>query len=82
VEPDRAPHVQLHTVNWRGRPLTTLRTIVDLISASLTNAGLSVRAAYDPSGYPTGVKVTDSQLAAVPVTPHDFHGEWSYMTAQ
>jgi hypothetical protein len=46
------------TMNWRGRPLTTLRTIVELISASSTNAGPSVRAAYDPSGYPTGVKVT------------------------
>jgi hypothetical protein len=25
--------------------------------------------------YPTGLKVTDKQLAAVPLTKHDFHGD-------
>ena len=29
-------------------------------------------------GYPTGVKISDTELAAVPINPHDFHGEWSY----
>ncbi|MFN0091460.1 MAG: ISAzo13-like element transposase-related protein, partial [Acidimicrobiales bacterium] len=30
------------------------------------------------SHYPTGIKITDKQLAAVPLTPHDFHGDWNY----
>jgi len=66
------------TMNWRGRPLTSLRTIVELISATTTGAGLTVQAAYDPNWYPTGVKVSNAELAAVPVQPHDFHGEWNY----
>ena len=66
------------TINWRGRPLTTLRTIVELIAATTTDTGLSVQAAYDPNWYPTGVKISDADLAAVPLHPHDFHGEWNY----
>ena len=66
------------TMNWRGRPLTTLRTIVELISATTTDTGLSVQAAHDPNWYPKGVKITDSELAAVPLDPHDWHGEWNY----
>ncbi len=66
------------TMNWRGRPLTTVRTIIELISATSTTTGLSIQAAYDPGWYATGVKITDKQLAAVPLHPHDFHGEWNY----
>ncbi len=66
------------TMNWRGRPLTTLRTIIDLISATTTKTGLTIQADYDPNWYPTGVKITNKQLAAVPLDPHEFHGEWNY----
>ncbi|MGH9893147.1 MAG: ISAzo13 family transposase [bacterium] len=70
------------SINWRGRPLTDIRTIVDLIAATTTTSGLTVGAAYDPEWYPTGVKITDKQLAAVPLTPHEWHGEWNYTIAQ
>jgi transposase len=71
------------TMNWRGRPLTSLRTIIELISATATSTGLTIQAAYDPTVYPTGVQVTDRQLASVPLHPHDWHGEWNYtITAQ
>ena len=66
------------TINWRGRPLTTMRTIIELISATSTSTGLSVSAEYDPNWYPKGVKITDRQLAALPLVPHEFHGEWNY----
>ena len=66
------------TMNWRGRPLTDLRTIVELIAATTTNTGLTVQAAYDPNWYPTGVKISDAEFAAIPLDPHDFHGEWNY----
>jgi transposase len=71
------------TMNWRGRPLTSLRTIIELISATTTTTGLTIQADYDPNWYPTGVKITKKQLAAVPLAPHEFHGEWNYtVTAQ
>jgi hypothetical protein len=71
------------TMNWRGRPLTSLRIIIELISATTTATGLTIQAGYDPNWYPTKVKITNKQLAAVPLEPHEFHGEWNYtITAQ
>jgi hypothetical protein len=71
------------TMNWRGRPLASLRTIVELISATTTTTGLTIQAADDPNWYPTGVKVTNAELADVPLVPHDWHGDWNYtITAQ
>lgn len=66
------------TMNWRGRPLVSYRTIVELISATTTTKGLKVRAERDVEYYETGVKITDDELAGVPLTPHDWHGEWNY----
>ncbi len=66
------------TLNWRGKPLTSVRTIIELISATATSTGLTIQADYDPSWYPKGVKISDQQLAALPLRPHDFHGEWNY----
>jgi len=66
------------TINWRGKPLRSYRTIVQLIAATTTDTGLKVRALLDEAKYPKGVKVTDVQLAAVNLTPHTFHGDWNY----
>ncbi len=66
------------TMNWRGRPLTSLEVIVDLIGATTTKQGLKVHAERDLGSYPKGVKVTDAELAAIILKAHDFHGEWNY----
>jgi transposase len=66
------------SMNWRGRPLTSHRVVVDLIANTTTRSGLKVRARLDQGYYPTGVKVSDKQLASVPITKHKFHGDWNY----
>ncbi len=66
------------SMNWRGRPLTSHEVIVELIAATTTRTGLTVRAELDEGTYPKGVKVTDDELAALPIVRHDFHGEWNY----
>lgn len=66
------------TTNWRGRPLVTLRTIIELISATTTSTGLTIQARYDPNLYTTGIRITDAELAVLPIAPHDWHGEWNY----
>jgi DNA-binding XRE family transcriptional regulator len=66
------------TMNWRGRPLTSHDVIVSTIAATTTRAGLTVRAGLDPGSYPEGVKVTDEQMAALPLDRHDWHGDWNY----
>ncbi|GAA1837767.1 hypothetical protein GCM10009682_63240 [Luedemannella flava] len=66
------------TSNWRGRPLTSHEVIVETIAATTTRTGLRVRAALDTGHYPTGVKVSDAQMAVLPITRHAFHGDWNY----
>ena len=66
------------TMNWRGRPLTSHDVIVSAIAATTTRAGLTVRAELDPGSYPEGVKVSDEQMAALPIDRHDWHGDWNY----
>ena len=66
------------TLNWRGRPLTTYQTIVNLISRTTTRTGLTVRCELDPRDYPTKIKLTDAQKEAIPIERHAFHGDWNY----
>ena len=66
------------TQNWRGKPLVSVQTIVQLIAATTTRGGLSVRCGIDPACYPSGIKVPDSDMAAILLAPHEFHGEWNY----
>ena len=70
------------SMNWRGRSLTDIRTIVELIGSTKTKTGLSIQALYDPNWYPTGEKITDADYATIPLTPHEWHGEWNYTIAQ
>jgi hypothetical protein len=66
------------TQNWRGKPLRTFETLVELIGHTRTAAGLRVRAKLDTMTYPTGVVVTRAQMNGLSLHPHDFHGEWNY----
>ena len=66
------------SMNWRGRPLTSHQVIIDLIGATTTRTGLKVHAELDDSIYPTGIKISDNQMAALPITHHEFHGDWNY----
>ena len=65
-------------MNWRGRPLTSHEVIVQTIAATTTRTGLRVRAELDDSTYETGVTVSDRQMDALPLTRHDWHGDWNY----
>src|ERR1035441_2135365 len=66
------------TLNWRGKPLQSFKTIVQLIAATTTTAGLTVRAELDENKYPKGVKISDAKFAAIQIQRHDFHGNCNY----
>jgi len=66
------------TGNWRGKPLVSHQVIVQLIAATTTKTGLTVRCELDQNTYPAGIKVSDAEIEAVNLTRHDFHGEWNY----
>ncbi len=66
------------TQNWRGRPLVSHEVIINLIANTATEGGLTIQAELDRGNYPTGIKVSDDELAAINITPDGFHGEWNY----
>jgi transposase len=66
------------TQNWRGKPLVTHQVIVNLIAATTTKTGLTVRSKLDSRVYPKGRRVSDAQLALINIEPDAFHGEWNY----
>jgi len=67
------------TMNWRGRPLTSHEVIVQTIAATTNRSGLRVHAELDTGLYPTGVRIGDADMAALPLTRHTFHGDWNYV---
>ncbi len=66
------------TMNWRGKPLVSLESIINLIGATTTSTGLEVYARLDDREYPAKLRVTDSELAAVNLHREEFHPQWNY----
>jgi transposase len=66
------------SMNWRGRPLTSHEVIVNTIAATTTRTGLTVHAQLDTGQYATGVTISDQQMAGLPLSRHDWHGDWNY----
>ena len=64
--------------NWRGKPLVSHQVIVQLIGATTTQTGLTVRCEIDANRYPKGIKVTAAEMAALAIERGPFHGEWNY----
>jgi transposase len=64
--------------NWRGRPLRSFQTIVNLIAATATTTGLKVHAELNSEAYQAGIKVSDQELAQVKIRRDKFHGDWNY----
>jgi hypothetical protein len=67
------------TQNWRGRPLTSLQVVINLLRNTTTRQGLKVEARLDKNSYKTGIKVTDTELNTIAIERNSFHGEWNYI---
>ena len=65
-------------MNWKAQPLVSYRVIVDLIAATTTTTGLTVRCELDDNDYPKAIVVSDQQMADLNITRDAFHGEWNY----
>jgi len=64
--------------NWRGKPLLDRATVVNLIAATTTTAGLEVHAWLDEAEYPAKIKISDAQMETLNLDRDPFHGEWNY----
>jgi hypothetical protein len=66
------------TQNWRAKPLISRVAVVDLIAATTTKTGLTVRCELDENSYIKGIKVTDAEMAALNIETDHWHPEWNY----
>jgi hypothetical protein len=66
------------TQTWRGKPLVSRETVVELIASTTTTTGLIVRCELDTRDYPKGIKVSDKEMEALNITADAFHPEWNY----
>ena len=66
------------TENWRGKPLRTWETVVQLIGHTRTSKGLRVRSKLDSRKYPTGIVTTKEQMNMLNLVRNKFHGDWNY----
>jgi hypothetical protein len=66
------------TQTWRGKPLTSRETVVELIASTTTKTGLTVRCELDTRIYPKGLKVEDADMATLNIKGDAFHPEWNY----
>jgi hypothetical protein len=62
------------TMNWKATPLVSYRVIVDLIAATTTKTGLTVKCELDSTQYPKGIAVSPKQMGAINITRDAFHG--------
>ena len=65
-------------MNWKGEPLVSFETVVNMISATKTKKGLRIKAVLDATMYETGVKITDEQMRELNIHPHRRNPEWNY----
>ena len=66
------------TQNWRGKPLTSFETVVNLIGSTRTTKGLRIKARLDKRHYPTGVEITKAETKTLALRCDSFHGDWNY----
>jgi hypothetical protein len=66
------------SISWKGQPLRSYETIINLIRATRTRTGLAVEAVLDTTEYPTGVKVSKAEFDQLNITFHTTHPNWNY----
>jgi hypothetical protein len=66
------------TQTWRGTPLISRETVIELIASTTTKAGLTVRCELDTRDYPKGIKVSNAEMMTLNIEGDTFHPEWNY----
>jgi Rhodopirellula transposase DDE domain len=66
------------SMNWKGEPLVSFETVVNMISATKTNQGLRIKAVLDRKRYETGVKISEEQMKSLNLQRHQQNPEWNY----
>ena len=64
--------------NWSGCPLESFELILNYIATTTTRTGLVVTSRLNRKEYPTGIKISDEQMAASNITPNQLIPKWNY----
>ena len=66
------------SLTWKGQPLWSYESVINLIGATRTRSGLQVKAVLDTNEYETGVKISDEEMQDLRIRRHKTHPEWNY----
>ena len=66
------------SINWRGKPLLTYKTVINLITSTKTKTGLKVKARLNKKKYKKGIKVSNIEMKQLNIHKEKFHGDWNY----
>ena len=66
------------SLNWAGKPLRSLDTMLNCIRGTTTHSGLRVRAALLDGTYEKGQKVSDAQMQQLNIEHYSVCSQWNY----
>lgn len=69
------------SMNWKGEPLVSFETVVNMIGRTTTRRGLKIKAFLDTRDYETGVRISDEDMQALNLEFHEVHPQWNYTIA-
>ena len=66
------------SMNWKGQPLVSMATIINLIGSTTSKTGLKVYAMEDDNKYPTKRKISNEQMEKLNIKKNKNLGKWNY----
>lgn len=66
------------SLNWQGRPLSSLEVMANYLRGTRTRTGLAVNARIVRKQYRKGDKVSDAEMASLSLLTHDPLPDWNY----
>jgi len=66
------------SVNWKGQPLVSYETVLNLIGATRTRTGLRVKAKLDARVYEAGLTISEEEMRGLNLRTHSVHPTWNY----
>jgi len=66
------------SLNWKGEPLVSFETVIQLISATTTRTGLIIKARLDKRIYATGIDIAKEEMEKLNLRVHEKNPQWNY----
>ena len=67
------------TSHWRGQPLISVETVIQLIGSTTTTTGLKIVCVKDDAVYKIGIKVSDKDFASISIKEVTTLPAWNYI---